>query len=149
MSIIDVKLKNIREYVGNLYKDFNARVDKIENDINQRLDHVENRVIVVDRDLNYFKNASNRHEAVIGEMRGDLCRLVDKVHHLEDYHCDCPIDKEEEDEEECEEDICPDCREQQIKEVFEQEQQKLKIYVKTLGVALKELSKHLEDLERS
>ncbi len=171
---------------------------------------LNDRLNALEEELNYFRNASNRHEAVISEMREEivkndhkrchmnfeLARVRVRIDHLEDYHCDCPIDKEEneeeelkltieafrkqnqdlyaeiirlkgklqaadayiadcreneeeEEEEECEEEICPDCRENQIKEVFEQEQQKLKIYVKTLGIALKELSKHLEDLERA
>ncbi len=125
---------------------------------------LEDRLNALERDVNYFKNASNRHEAILGERSNDyyefkeilnealldIHRLEAKVHHFEDYHCDCPLDKEEEqEEEECEEEICPDCRENQMKEEFERQKQELKSYVRALGAALKLVAQQLEDLERA
>jgi hypothetical protein len=127
-----------------------GQLEKFEENLQLALD----KITCLEKDLFYFRNASNRHEAVIGEIREEedriltsIYKLKGKVQALEEYCADNREDNEE--EEECEEEICPDCKEAHIKEVFEQEQQKLKIYVKTLGIALKELSKHLEDLERA
>lgn len=163
MSIDEIKLQNLREYIGDLYVKLNARLDKIETQVEancERLFKDTDKITLIKRDLDYFKNASNRHEEILTEFKDtidslrernnglsvEIIRLKARIIALEEY---CADNREDEEEEECEEEICPDCKATQIREEFDHQQQELKAYVRTLGAALKNVSQALEALERA